>query len=293
MKKRKMKKIIEALRNFKTRKFDINLEKAIIKEVDIQIKNANSNENFANHLWKLKTLLLAQNYYLQFVELISMKKYYDSWLVLEKCENSINILNRHIDKELAKKYYFKFLRFQVSKWQKLYPYNLFASPEFIHKKVKCSICNKYLTPRNNCQHLVGNLYSGEICYHIIEDIELIGVAMVKNPVMKSNVIDPHGENKNFTGIDMILSILPTPFQYWDINYTKTFIPNAHIIHKTPNMFCPCQSGLSYLLCCKGKRGCLIPHYQIIPYTQNIENELEMNLDIKLKISNYLYELRNS
>lgn len=289
-----MKNLITHLKNFKIRKYNKTSEDKLINNVNMRIKQAviKKNEFLANHLWMLKSLYLAQNYYLQFIESLYKKKFYEAWLILERCEITINNLNRHINEEVAEKYYFYFLKFQVPKWQELFPYNLFISPEFIHKKVKCSICKKYITPRSSCNHIVGGLYWGEICYHIIEQLELISTAIVKNPVMKGNVIDPYGKNKNFSGLEHIFSTLPTPFHYWDIDYQKEFIPSEYIIQSNPYMMCPCDSGISYLLCCQGKKGCLIPHYHIIPYNQAIEKKLNTYLNLKLNMANYFYEIKH-
>ena len=91
---------------------------------------------------------------------------------------------------------------------------------------------------------------------------------------------------------MILNTLNTPFQYWDINYTKEFIPKKFITESSDSL-CPCGSGLSYLMCCQRKNGCLIPHMQIIPYNQDIKNKLDTHLSIGLKISDYLYQKKYS
>ena len=77
--------------------------------------------------------------------------------------------------------------------------------------------------------------------------------------MKSNVIDPEGKNKNFSGLNMILNTLNTPFQYWDINYTKEFIPKKFITESSDSL-CPCGSGLSYLNVLSEKKWLLNSSY---------------------------------
>ena len=285
-------KIINQLTKFQNRIYNKELERHLINYINNKINLNKDNERIANKMWEIKTIFLAQNFYLMFIELLYKKQYYHAWCTLEKCELKINELDRHASKKIKDNYYFHFLKFQIKRWQAIYPYKLFTSPEFIHKKVRCSICNEIISPRGNCKHIIGELYSGEICYHTVEEFDLIGIAIVKNPVMKSNVIDPEGKNKNFSGLNMVLNTLNTPFQYWDINYTKKFIPNEFIT-ESPDSLCPCGSGLSYLMCCQGKNGCLIPHMQIIPYNQDIKNKLDIYLNIGLKISNYFYQKKHS
>ncbi|WGE71598.1 hypothetical protein NYR79_01640 [Actinobacillus equuli subsp. haemolyticus] len=286
--------IINSLKSFKTRKYNEADEHKLLKEIDSEINNASNNRNelLANELWHLKTLFLAQNDYLRFLDLLLEKSYYQAWCTLEQCEIKINSLNRHIDDFSKEKYYFHFLNFQVSRWQAIFPYKWFTSPEFRFKKVKCSICKKAISPRGSCSHIVGELYSGKICHHIIEDMELIGVAITQNPVMKSNVIDPKGENQNFSGLKTILDILPTPFHYWEINYTKESIPKSYMKIASSEL-CPCGSNLSYLLCCQGRAGILIPHLQILPIKEKIENKLDDTINIQLTILNYLRVLQYS
>lgn len=287
-----MREVINQLINFKTRKYDKKLEEFLIKEIDSQIEKNRKKEKLANKLWEIKTIFLAQNSYLIFIDFLRKKEYYDAWCSLEHCELKINELNRHCSEKTKNKYFFHFIKFQIKRWQAIYPYKLFSSPQFIHKKVTCSICKEIISPRGSCTHIIGDLYSGEICYHKVEDFEIIGFAIVKNPVMKSNVVNPEGENNNFSGLDMVINTLDMPFQYWDINYTKKFIPHEHITSSASGL-CPCDSGLSYLMCCQGRKGCLIPHLQIIPYNQDIKNKLDTHLSIELKISDYLYQKKYS
>ncbi|WP_181153751.1 hypothetical protein, partial [Haemophilus haemolyticus] len=264
----------------------------LINDINNKIKANKNNEHLANEMWEIKTIFLAQNFYLIFIESLYKKQYYYAWCTLEKCELKINELDRHASEKIKNNYYFHFLKFQVKRWQAIYPYKLFTSPEFIYKKVRCSICNEIISPRGNCKHIIGELYSGEICYCTVEEIELIGIAIVKNPVMKSNVIDPEGKNKNFSGLNMILNTLNTCLLYTspsprDPKTSKKFITES------PDSLCPCGSGLSYLMCCQRKNGCLIPHMQIILYNQDIKNKLDTHLSIELKISDYLYQKKYS
>ena len=63
----------------------------------------------------------------------------------------------------------------------LFPKMYFHSVGYILKKAHCSICR--LDP-NDCDHLKGKLYMGELCCRIIVEAELLEASLVDNPANK-------------------------------------------------------------------------------------------------------------
>lgn len=63
----------------------------------------------------------------------------------------------------------------------LFPELYFQSVGGVIKKSKCSICNK---DYDNCDHIKGKLYMGELCCRLIEEQELEEVSLVENPANK-------------------------------------------------------------------------------------------------------------
>lgn len=63
----------------------------------------------------------------------------------------------------------------------LFPSMMFSSVGGIVKKSECSICG---TDYDNCDHIKGKFYMGEMCCRIISEMELEEVSMVENPANK-------------------------------------------------------------------------------------------------------------
>lgn len=63
----------------------------------------------------------------------------------------------------------------------LFPKMMFASTGGIIKKTRCNICG---LEYEECDHLKGKMYKGELCVCEIHEIDLEEVSMVKNPASK-------------------------------------------------------------------------------------------------------------
>lgn len=63
-----------------------------------------------------------------------------------------------------------------------FPPQIFFSTGTIVKSSKCTICN---SDYNDCEHVKGRIYNGEICARIIEECELLEASVVKNPADKN------------------------------------------------------------------------------------------------------------
>lgn len=63
----------------------------------------------------------------------------------------------------------------------LFPRMMFASTGGIIKKTRCNICG---LEYENCEHLKGKMYKGELCVREIHEIDLEEVSLVENPADK-------------------------------------------------------------------------------------------------------------
>ena len=119
-----------------------------------------NNQEEAKRVWALEQGLKAREHYLLAFQQMKSEDYYDAWVNLERCEIILIFLERHfpITNTLL-----DFIAEQVKRFQDIYPYKLFNSPEFIIHETQCSICGRTTSLRNPCGHRVGEIYNGEIC----------------------------------------------------------------------------------------------------------------------------------
>lgn len=265
-------KIFSELRNFTKRKANNKAELAIVNECK-ELKNKlvkQGKQDEAKEIWVLENTYVAQNMYIKFTKLIRKEKFYEAWCLLEQCEIKILNLKKHFPPDLSKETYFDFLCHQVPMWQKIFPYRIFNSTEFIERKIKCSSCGQIITARNFCGHQIGEIYDGEMCYRIIEDFEIVGFALVKNPVNKMNVIfESDGSGKrvdhyDYKCIRMISNVFPSYFYWWEINKTFDWHDRSAFSDTLPNDLCPCGSERTFSICCASKSIVTTPHIEIIP-----------------------------
>lgn len=222
------------------------------------------NETGAKRWALLEMIYTAQNNYLRVFKLLADKDYYVAWCVLERIEIAIKTILRHytfIDDE----YKILFIQEYVTKLQRLFPYKLFASSEFVKKEVRCSICNNIISLRNRCGHRKGEFYKGEHCSHLITNAEILAIAIVEKPFNKYSVANVTGKDNDpycYPLIDYLLSIIDHPFNEWDTRESK-ILENHALYTAGRNDKCPCGSKLKYKKCCLKKAGVELPHTDFI------------------------------
>jgi hypothetical protein len=86
-------------------------------------------------------------------------------------------------------------------------YGFGVSPSIIRKNPKCSICGKNPTDPEQCIHIEGVNYNGEVCRIIFENISLDHIAIVKRPkdprcVPEKVFIRKEDMNKTFSKEEM-------------------------------------------------------------------------------------------
>jgi hypothetical protein len=221
------------------------------------------NEAGANHWATLYFIYTAQNNYIHFFELISQKKYYAAWCLLERIEISIkNIL--HLYTFVGDEYKLLFIQTYVRKLQSLFPYTHFGSSEYVKKEVRCSICDNIVSLRKRCGHQKGELYMGELCHHIITLSEFIGISLVTEPFNKYSVMGVTNEHDpyKYPALDFLLTIIDHPFNEWDVEKYKMLEPHEKF-RTGRNERCPCLSDKKYKHCCLPRAGVEMDHIDIV------------------------------
>lgn len=241
------------------------------------------NEKEANEVWRYEKILEVQTLYIQSYNNMKQKRFYDAWCTLEECELNLFFLENHFLFTPQDDFSLIFIREYITKFQALYPYEIFISPEIVETKKYCSICNKQVSMRKPCKHDIGELYNGEICLRHIDEYYFVGTAFVKSPLQKYSVpflIDKttrkHFDHYDYSLIDYLLGGLQNPFDVWNMEYSFKRHPH-HLFGKIEqNQKCPCRSGKKYKQCCSKESGIIQPHYEFVfevPSTSELKEQL--------------------
>lgn len=227
---------------------------------------ANNNERAAKELWCLEQALSLQEAYLDAFAKMRRHEFYDGWRALEQVENQLSHLVPHAQWPLED-FALDFIQASVERFQALFPYVWFISPEMLISEKTCSICKQVTSIRKPC-HRVGEIYAGELCYRTVTKVEFLGTATTKNPVQKYSVIflpDPvtggFKDTYNYTAVRYLIDRLQSPFDGWSFVKTKTRHPHSRYSDVGRNDRCPCESGKKYKKCCLSEVGVLRPHIQ--------------------------------
>ncbi|EGQ8797784.1 hypothetical protein V6961_003215 [Vibrio parahaemolyticus] len=228
----------------------------LISELEKKLKTEKGEQ--ANELWRELTALQVNANYINCFEFLKNKKYRDAWVCFERIEIAIKDLETNCTTQFLRAMRIDFIREYVEKFQSIYPYCVFASPETRVKTIECSICGHVIKPRSRCEHKKGHLYDGKICYHIISDFDFIGMSLVEKPVQKYSVV--HDDSKlNFAQIDYLMQLLDSPFEPWQVSQTRKSYPRNMFNNVASNSECPCTSGALFKDCCEKKDQISIPH----------------------------------
>lgn len=259
------------LKNYKFNSLE-DYKKSTFQNDLIELKKEfldNDNQEMAKLTWCIETMYNIQYLYIQVWDELKKKNFYEAWCKLEKCEIALKNLQKH------KTHLFEQLGFSeifslVLKLQNLYPYKLFMSPEILEKKVRCNICNSIVSMRNHCGHLIGEIYNGELCVRIVEDMEFLGVAMVEEPVQKYSVPFMTDEETgtqidqyNYQLIKYLLEHYNDDIYGWDVHYTTKKYSIDYFKRTERNDKCPCESGKKFKNCCLPKKVVDMPHVEFI------------------------------
>ena len=220
----------------------------------------NQNEEEANEIWCFERIAEIQSTYLDVFVHLKSKRYFDAWRLLERIDIELCGLRDNFNYS-GDLYNIMNIERMIKEYEKLFPYQYFFSRESIVKRVKCSICNQVNTIRNHCPHEVGKLYMGEMCCNIVEDIEFLGMAIVKNPFDKFTVLFPQDLEYNYFMLDNLMPQLDSPYDRFYVEIIKQKNPKFQNIER--NDKCPCGSNKKYKNCCKDTENECFDHHKII------------------------------
>lgn len=215
----------------------------------------------ANRGWHLARVAEVRAIICKVFESFRGEKFLKAWEDLEKIENIIHWMNKNSIIEDV--FYINELYISVCGLQSLFPYTVFASPEFIIKKQKCSICNKSTSPLNSCEHIPVMVYNGEMCSRIITEASIASIALVRDPVQKFSVILPEKDPHDYARLRFVIDRLKGPFSRWRLKSTKIRYSHELFADWRPESECPCHSGFPYASCCALESGVILPHDYIM------------------------------
>jgi hypothetical protein len=228
----------------------------------------------AKSVWCLEQALLVQESYLCAFSHLKASAFYKAWCALEETELALANLERHDTTSWAD-FRLDFIQEHTAKWQSLFPYRMFLSPEFLQTEKLCSICQRPVLPHSFCGHRVGEIYAGEMCYRTVTKLEMLGISTVDKPVQKYSVLflsdEKTGKQRdhyNYALLEYPMKVLREPFDAWDVERTARRQPHSRYAHIGRNDPCPCDSGKKYKKCCLNEAGVLRPHFQ---YTFEVQH----------------------
>ncbi|MCB5953252.1 SEC-C domain-containing protein [Enterococcus sp. BWT-B8] len=247
--------------------YEVIRAREIIKQDKIDKLNSLKSEalsnydvDCANYIWLFLTAISIKNSFIKAYSFVKNNEYKNAWDTYEKIESMLMAVRRNFPDNFGKMQ-LDFIEEKTRSFQKLFPYQYFMSRESIKKVEYCSICQKKIvSPRNACMHIPGKVYFGEIANRIVTDLEIVAIALVKNPADKFAVIFPNELEYNYDGLSTLISILQSPYDDWNLKITKK--KNSIYNGVGRNDICPCGSYKKYKRCCQGTDKELIDSYQI-------------------------------
>ena len=114
----------------------------------------------AKRIWILQTIIKIHSDFRDVYKLLKSKEYYEGWRKLEQIEIILSSLKKHFSYD-ENSYKLWQIEKAVKNLQVIFPYRLFASSEILKKKKKCSVCDKEISIRKPCGHIVGEIYTGK------------------------------------------------------------------------------------------------------------------------------------
>lgn len=217
--------------------------------------------------WQAETVADIQERFVRTFQLLQTGSFYDAWCQLEQCEIAIKSLCRHYVAPGGDLHRIRYIEAMVGRWQGLFPYRIFASPEYVKKRVTCSICGATVTPRSNCGHRKHGVYNGQLCHHRVEEMDFLSISMVQNPVQKYSVLFPKGEDGSerdqydYSLAKFAADRLLSPWTPWRVEKTTRSLSRHKLAHVPGDANCPCGSGNPFGSCCADKGTVTVPHFQ--------------------------------
>jgi hypothetical protein len=225
-------------------------------------------ENEASRVWCAQSIAGVQRRFIAAFAKLKDSAFYEAWCEFEHCEIELRNLLEHFTSDESDSHRLLYIQRMVERWQSLYPYKIFLSPEFLKKKIACSICKQRITPRANCGHKKGNLYQGEMCHHVVEEVDLISISLVENPVQRYSVAflanedGTQRDHYDYGNIKFVVDRVESSFHEWTCEWTTRVVTGSEVTHVPKDHPCLCLSEKKFGECCFNKPAFEVPHLQI-------------------------------
>jgi hypothetical protein len=253
----------------------INLQSYSIEELDNELQVIKekyvkeNNQEQSKQIWIFQTILEIHKLYRNAFNLLKNKSHYEVWCQLERVEITIGSLKKHFSFDKTQ-FFLWHIEKSVKNLQVIFPYRLFGSSELLKKKKKCSVCDKEVTIRNPCGHIVGEIYNGEICHRIVTEVEVLGLSLVENPGNKFSVMfltdektGKQTDQYSYDTVDYLFECIESPYEYWDLEVSQRVTKQEDYGSIGRNDPCTCGSGKKFKKCCSENIGKKYPHYEFI------------------------------
>lgn len=214
----------------------------------LQIAVDTNDEKLANAQYVFKQYFLLFCNLMKYFGLLKNKEYKSSWNKLQDCIDDAQYIGRFAEDRLDIPLLLDLFR----NYEGLYPYNVFASSEYIITQSHCSICGKSMQSLE-CSHIKGNLYWGKPAVETIDEIkEFQAVCLVSHPEDKRCIIelsdDDRDEVEKFKKLDQFLDLNISFLQNFTVkSVIETRMRDIEKVER--NAPCPCGSGLKFKKCC--------------------------------------------
>jgi len=238
-----------------------------LAQIEEKINQLTSEDELVlNDIYLLKQVLSFHSSLITMWEEINNKKYSNSWNYLQNCLDSLRNINK-FSLNNQKTDVLDFFEKQLLILEKLYPYKIFASIGWEVALYECSICGKNIDSFE-CEHEIGELYSGEIAIGIAKDITNINhVSMVENPMDKRCVVQYEDSGHHFKGLQFLSGQLVsnqlTPITLYDADETPRKKLNKNYVELKRNEKCLCGSNKKFKKCCINKKYIEEKHIELI------------------------------
>jgi hypothetical protein len=251
--------ILLALKDNKILTYNISEELKRLKRIAIE----SAKEDETNYIWCLEQIYTVKKLFIGAFNQMKEGKFQEAWYSLDRCDIELHFLKPHFNYS-DNSYHLLFIEDEIPKYQKLFPYDLFASRESIESDFTCSICGAKMGIRNKCGHKVGGIYNGEMCCRIVNKIEFVAIALVRKPFDKYTILNVEGREYNYLILQNLMKYLDNPFEKWgyEIELREWNYKNDERYKNTQrNDLCPCGSGKKFKKCCLISKD-KVKHYKI-------------------------------
>jgi hypothetical protein len=206
-------------------------------------------DHSAKAVWCFETIARAQDHFLMAYDALQHDRFYDAWIVLERCELELGFLRSHYTPRGDKDPFgIRHVERFVPLLQELFPYRYFMSPAYVVREACCSICGAPSRLRSDCGHRKGEIYGGEMCARRITKGEFLETSLVTNPVQKYSILI--GPRYDYGLVRYVARGLVTPWATWRCVFRT--LPDRRTAGR--NDPCPCGSGKKYKRCCLNATG---------------------------------------